>query len=87
MIFHAGAVEGYRTMIGFLPRQHVGLVMMWNSADPLPAGLLPMVFDSLLGLPHVDWAGVESDAPAANTVKGKTRRKSKGTTTARDNQR
>jgi len=77
MIFHAGAVEGYRTMIGFLPRQHVGLVMMWNSADPLPAGLLPMVFDSLLGLPHVDWAGVESDAPAANTIKGKPRKKSK----------
>ena len=77
MIFHAGAVEGYRTMIGFLPRQHVGLVMMWNSADPLPAGLLPMVFDSLLGLPHVDWAGVESDAPPANTIKGKPRKKSK----------
>lgn len=81
MIFHAGAVEGYRTMIGFLPKQHVGLVMMWNSADPLPAGLLPMVFDSLLGLPHVDWAGVESDAPPASTIKGKPRKKSKSATT------
>lgn len=87
MIFHAGAVEGYRTMIGFLPRQHVGLVMMWNSADPLPAGLLPMVFDSLLGLPHVDWAGIESDAPAANTAKGKTRKKSKSATTAHGSKR
>lgn len=81
MIFHAGAVEGYRTMIGFLPKRHVGLVMMWNSADPLPAGLLPMVFDSLLGLPHVDWAGVESDAPPASTIKGKPRKKSKSATT------
>ena len=87
MIFHAGAVEGYRTMIGFLPRQHVGLVMMWNSADPLPAGLLPMVFDSLLGLPHVDWAGIESDAPAANTAKGKTRKKSKSAATAHGSKR
>jgi beta-lactamase class C len=87
MIFHAGAVEGYRTMIGFLPKQHVGLVMMWNSADPLPAGLLPMVFDSLLGLPHVDWAGIESDAPAANTAKGKTRRKSRSAATAKGSER
>ncbi|QNK02716.1 serine hydrolase domain-containing protein [Dyella telluris] len=78
LIFHAGAVEGYRTMIGFLPKYHVGMVMMWNSADPLPAGLLPMVFDSLLGLPHVDWAGIESDAPTTHTTaKGKARHKGK----------
>ncbi|AIF49353.1 serine hydrolase domain-containing protein [Dyella japonica] len=84
LIFHAGAVEGYRTMIGFLPKYRVGMVMMWNSADPLPAGLLPMVFDSLLGLPHVDWAGIESNAPAtaAHTAKGKTHRKSKSAATA-----
>jgi beta-lactamase class C len=82
LVFHAGAVEGYRTMIGFMPKYHVGMVMMWNSADPLPAGLLPMVFDSLLGLPHVDWAGIESDAPATHTVRGKTRRRSKAATTA-----
>lgn len=86
MIFHAGAVEGYRTMIGFLPKYRVGMVMMWNSADPLPAGLLPMVFDSLLGLPHVDWAGIESDAPAprATAVKVKLKaRKKKTAVTAR----
>jgi len=86
MIFHAGAVEGYRTMIGFLPKYHVGMVMMWNSADPLPSGLLPMVFDSLLGLPHVDWAGIESDAPAPHAAhtatKGRTHKKGKAATTA-----
>ncbi|PWK88481.1 serine hydrolase domain-containing protein [Fulvimonas soli] len=65
LVFHAGAVEGYRTMIGFFPRYHAGVVTMWNSAGPVPSGLMPMVFDSLLGLPHVDWAGVEGDAPAA----------------------
>ncbi|WP_126535843.1 serine hydrolase domain-containing protein [Aerosticca soli] len=64
LIFHAGAVEGYRTMIGFFPKYHVGVVTLWNSAGPVPSGLMPMVFDSLLDLPHVDWAGVESDAPA-----------------------
>ncbi|MDR2958529.1 MAG: serine hydrolase, partial [Stenotrophomonas sp.] len=84
MVFHAGAVEGYRTMIGFLPKYHVGMVMMWNSADPLPAGLLPMVFDSLLGLPHVDWAGIESDAPATHAAKGRTHRKGKAAVTVRN---
>ena len=82
LVFHAGAVEGYRTMIGFFPKYRVGLVTMWNSSDPEPAGLMPMVLDGLLGLPHVDWAGIESDAPrkAATTVKGKTRNKTKTAT-------
>jgi beta-lactamase class C len=83
LVFHAGAVEGYRTMIGFLPKYHVGVVTLWNSAGPVPTGLLPMVLDSLLGLPHVDWAGVESDAPAtkaATTAKGKGKTRNKGKT-------
>ncbi|MEP6897363.1 MAG: serine hydrolase domain-containing protein [Rhodanobacter sp.] len=72
LIYHAGAVAGYRTMIGFFPKYHVGVVTLWNSTGPVPSGLMPMVFDSLLGLPHVDWAGVESDAPARATPrKGK----------------
>ncbi|KRE99960.1 serine hydrolase [Frateuria sp. Soil773] len=64
LVYHAGAVEGYRTMIGFFPKYHAGVVTLWNSTGPMPSGLMPMVFDSLLGLNHVDWANVES-APAA----------------------
>jgi beta-lactamase class C len=60
MVFHAGAVQGYRTMIGFLPKYHAGIVTMWNSAGATPSGLMPMMFDRLLALPHVDWAGLES---------------------------
>ncbi|WP_448096609.1 serine hydrolase domain-containing protein [Luteibacter yeojuensis] len=72
LVYHAGAVSGYRTMIGFFPKYHAGVVTMWNAAGPIPAGLMPMVFDSLLGLPHVDWAGVEGSArtvPVAKTAK------------------
>jgi beta-lactamase class C len=65
LIFHAGAVEGYRTMISFFPKYHAGVVTMWNSAGPVPSGLMPMVLDSMLGLPHVDWADVEGAAPVA----------------------
>jgi beta-lactamase class C len=60
LIFHAGAVAGYRTMIGFFPKYHVGVVTLWNSTGPVPSGLMPMVLDSLIGEPHVDWAGLES---------------------------
>ena len=62
LIYHAGAVAGYRTMIGFFPKYHVGVVTLWNSSGPAPSGLMPMVFDDLLGLPHVDWAQIESSA-------------------------
>jgi beta-lactamase class C len=64
MIFHAGEVEGYRTMIAFFPKYHIGMVSLWNSPGAIGTDLMPMVFDSMLGLPHVDWAGVESDPPA-----------------------
>ncbi|HEX7369306.1 MAG TPA: serine hydrolase domain-containing protein [Rhodanobacteraceae bacterium] len=65
MIFHAGAVQGYRSMIGFLPDSHVGVVVLWNCESNTPAGLLPELMDAMLGLPHEDWAGLDrSEHPA-----------------------
>ncbi len=64
LIYHAGAVAGYRTMIGFFPKYHAGVVTLWNSTGPTPGGLMPMVLDDLLGLPHADWAGIEGSARA-----------------------
>ncbi|MGO4702326.1 serine hydrolase domain-containing protein [Dyella sp. 2RAB6] len=91
LIFHAGAVEGYRTMIGFFPKYRTGVVTMWNSASPMPSGLMPMVFDSMLGLEHVDWAGVESDAPVVATTrssaKGKLKARKSGGTKAASSKR
>ena len=59
LVFHAGAVQGYRGVIAFLPQRRFGLVMLWNCETALPTGLLPMALDRYLGLPQVDWAGVE----------------------------
>jgi beta-lactamase class C len=61
LLFHAGAVKGYRSMIGFLPEYHTGVVVLWNCESDTPSGLMPMLLDALLGLPHQDWAGL--DAP------------------------
>ena len=74
LIYHAGAVAGYRTMIGFFPKYHVGVVTLWNSTGPVPSGLMPMVFDDMLGLPHVDWAGIEGSAAADPVAPRKKRR-------------
>ncbi|QAU22757.1 class A beta-lactamase-related serine hydrolase [Dyella sp. M7H15-1] len=68
MIFHAGEVEGYRTMIAFLPKYRLGMVSMWNSPGSVGTDLMPMVFDSMLGLPHIDWAGVDSDPSPGNAA-------------------
>jgi beta-lactamase class C len=68
LVFHAGAVQGYRAVIGFLPKHRLGIVMLWNCESPAPNGLLPMLFDRYLGLPQTDWAGIGAvDEEAAAT--------------------
>ena len=74
LIYHAGAVAGYRTMIGFFPKYHAGVVTLWNSTGPTPSGLMPMVFDDLLGLPHVDWAQIESEPKKPASPRAKHRK-------------
>jgi beta-lactamase class C len=70
LIFHAGAVQGYRAMIAFLPRYRFGAVMLWNCESGLPAGLMPMLFDRYLGLPEVNWAGIDRDDDATDVGSG-----------------
>ncbi|MEO7433319.1 MAG: serine hydrolase domain-containing protein [Dokdonella sp.] len=59
LVFHAGAVQGYRAMIAFLPKYRFGAVMLWNCESPMPIGLMPMLIDRYLGLPEVNWAGID----------------------------
>jgi beta-lactamase class C len=62
MIFHGGAVQGYRAMLAFLPDHDFGVALLWNSESPHPSGLLPDLLDAYLGLPARDWAGVSPQA-------------------------
>lgn len=59
LVFHAGAVQGYRAMIAFLPAYRFGAVMLWNCETGVPSGLMPMLLDRYLGLPDVNWAGID----------------------------
>jgi len=61
LIFHGGAVRGYRALIGFLPDEDVGIVVLWNSESAAPSGLLPSLMDRALGLPTEDWLGVDTE--------------------------
>ncbi|HET7843461.1 MAG TPA: serine hydrolase domain-containing protein [Xanthomonadales bacterium] len=55
LVFHAGAVQGYRAMIALLPDHDFGAVLLWNNETGVPAGLLPTLLDGFLGMPARDW--------------------------------
>ncbi len=61
LVFHGGAVQGFRGLIAYMPDQDVGIVVLWNSESAAPSGLLPTLMDRVLGLPRKDWLGVDSD--------------------------
>ncbi len=51
MVFHGGAVQGYRAAIALLPETDLGVVLLWNSESALPSALMPTILDRALGLP------------------------------------
>jgi beta-lactamase class C len=53
VVFHGGAVQGYRGVIALVPERDLGVVILWNSESSLPSGLMPTILDSAIGLaPH-----------------------------------
>lgn len=63
LVFHGGAVQGYRGVIAMLPGQDLGIAMMWNGESALPSGLLPTMLDRALGLPEQRWMKFDFDKP------------------------
>ena len=59
LVFHAGAVQGYRAMLGMLPDKKFGMAVLWNSESSAPGGMLAVALDRVLGLPSRDWTGFE----------------------------
>ena len=55
LLYHGGAVQGYRAAMAFLPDRDLGIVLLWNSESGVPSGLLPTTLDRALGLPARDW--------------------------------
>ncbi len=64
VVFHAGAVQGYRGLVALLPERDFGVAILWNSDSSLPSGLLPTMLDRALGLPPQPWL----DTPAMDDL-------------------
>ena len=61
VVFHAGAVQGYRGLAALLPGRDLGVAILWNSESGLPSGLLPTIIDQAAGLPPQRWLDVDLD--------------------------
>jgi len=59
VVFHGGAVQGYRGLIAMLPERDLGVVVLWNSESGLPGGLLPTILDRAIGIPAQRWLDVD----------------------------
>ena len=53
VVFHGGAVQGYRGVVALIPESDLGVAILWNSESSLPSGLMPTILDTAMGLsPH-----------------------------------
>ncbi len=68
VVFHAGAVQGYRGMVALLPGRDLGVAILWNSESSLPSGLLPTILDQAIGLPPKRWLDVDVDFGSDNLM-------------------
>lgn len=70
LVFHGGAVQGYRAVVALLPDRDLGIAILWNSDSSLPSGLLPTMLDRALGLDEGAWLDVEFDEPTLFADRG-----------------
>ncbi len=61
VVFHAGAVQGYRGMVALLPERDFGIALLWNSDSSVPSGLLPTILDRAMSLPPQQWLDTPMD--------------------------
>ncbi|MFC5569773.1 serine hydrolase domain-containing protein [Lysobacter yangpyeongensis] len=63
LVFHGGAVQGYRGVVALLPDRDLGIAILWNSESSLPTGLLPTMLDRAVGLKDRAWLDIDFDEP------------------------
>jgi beta-lactamase class C len=62
VVFHGGAVQGYRGVVAMVPERDFGIAILWNSESSLPSGLLPTILDSAIGLTPGHWLDDETES-------------------------
>lgn len=69
-VSHDGGVDGFTSVVGFLPRDHVGVIVLANkNLTTLPRYLSNQLIDRMLELPGIDWLkeGVDAIEKSKNT--------------------
>jgi beta-lactamase class C len=63
LVYHGGAVQGYRAMMALLPERGFGMVVLWNSESGVPGSLVATALDQVLKLPRRDWLQLDQPSP------------------------
>jgi len=58
LVQHGGGIDGFISLLSFMPRERIGMIVLTNLSgdNPVPTIVTRRVFDRLLGLEPVDWA-------------------------------
>ncbi len=57
MVFHGGNIDGFTTLVTFMPQKKLGFAVMANlEFTPIPTILALSFYDRLLGLESIDWS-------------------------------
>jgi CubicO group peptidase (beta-lactamase class C family) len=82
-VHHGGNIDGFSSLVAFLPQENIGLVILTNqNASPLPAVVAYNVWDRLLGMDQIDWTA-RVKQQRAMTKDSEQQAKQKGYTTQR----
>ncbi|UCC73781.1 MAG: serine hydrolase [Gemmatimonadota bacterium] len=59
VVQHGGGIDGFIALLSFMPRDRIGMIILTNQGadNPVPTIVARRVYDQLLGLEPVDWAG------------------------------
>lgn len=83
MIYHGGNLDGFSTVVSFMPEENIGIVILANmKATAFPTALMLSIYDRLLGLEQIDWtsrlqekvAGVKAEIEAGTNLLKETTR-------------
>lgn len=65
LIEHTGGIDGFSTLVAFLPDDGLGLVAFTNSGSGLPNPVSREITDRLLGLEKIEWLAKAKERRAA----------------------
>jgi beta-lactamase class C len=61
VVFHGGAVQGYRGVVALMPERDLGVAILWNANSAAPSGLLPTILDRAIGVTPQHWLDTEPE--------------------------